>query len=414
MKSLTKLLTAGVLAATALGVTVFGFNGNAAANASCRWQYTNNGDFTTSSTPVFNSICGVPQGVGNEPDFVQLRQSTNGNDEDNQNNPDYAKSLTAACNVGDKFDIHTYIHNDALSQDNNNGSGSAVAHNVALAMSATLNTAASNFTFGSKISASNADTVSDTASLNCGSNVQLKLVAQSVHIYSAPYSWQNISDSAVNGATTIGSPTVGSGDQWGCWNYRIVVVYQVQVQSVPAPQITAMCDLLTVTATEDRKVTINQFKFTAVNASFKNLVVNWGDSNSDTFTDSKGVVGQTHQLPGSPNQFEIMATANFVDINGQPIRSTNGNCAQIVKFIPNRPPTIINVCTGDTSNVNTGVASQGGNCSTNTVTTTSSNQTPPTTLVNTGPGSVVAIFAAATAAGTVAYRRLLARRLSRQ
>jgi len=37
----------------------------------------------------------------------------------------------------------------------------------------------------------------------------------------------------------------------------------------------------------------------------------------------------------------------------------------------------------------------------------------PTALVNTGPGSVIAIFAVATAAGTFLYRRLLTRRLSR-
>ncbi len=40
-------------------------------------------------------------------------------------------------------------------------------------------------------------------------------------------------------------------------------------------------------------------------------------------------------------------------------------------------------------------------------------QPAPTALVNTGPGSVAAIFAAATAAGTILYRRVLTRRLSR-
>lgn len=40
-------------------------------------------------------------------------------------------------------------------------------------------------------------------------------------------------------------------------------------------------------------------------------------------------------------------------------------------------------------------------------------QPTPTALVNTGPGSVAAIFAAATAVGAIVYRRLLTRRLSR-
>jgi uncharacterized repeat protein (TIGR01451 family) len=51
-----------------------------------------------------------------------------------------------------------------------------------------------------------------------------------------------------------------------------------------------------------------------------------------------------------------------------------------------------------------------------TPTTPASTTTPaaPSQLVNTGPGSVIAIFAAASAAGAVAYRWITARRLSRQ
>jgi hypothetical protein len=55
------------------------------------------------------------------------------------------------------------------------------------------------------------------------------------------------------------------------------------------------------------------------------------------------------------------------------------------------------------------------------VTPPSTPQTPatpgvagPTTLVNTGPGSAIAAFVAATIAGAFGYRRLLSRRLSRQ
>jgi hypothetical protein len=45
---------------------------------------------------------------------------------------------------------------------------------------------------------------------------------------------------------------------------------------------------------------------------------------------------------------------------------------------------------------------------------TTTTTTPPTKLVNTGAGSVIGIFAAATAAGAAAYRFVLGRRLSRQ
>ena len=47
-------------------------------------------------------------------------------------------------------------------------------------------------------------------------------------------------------------------------------------------------------------------------------------------------------------------------------------------------------------------------------TTTTSTPATPTKLVNTGAGSVIGIFAAATAAGAAAYRVVLGRRLSRQ
>jgi len=49
-----------------------------------------------------------------------------------------------------------------------------------------------------------------------------------------------------------------------------------------------------------------------------------------------------------------------------------------------------------------------------TTTTTTSTPAAPTTLVNTGAGSVAGIFAAAVAFGAVAYRVVLSRRLSRQ
>jgi hypothetical protein len=56
------------------------------------------------------------------------------------------------------------------------------------------------------------------------------------------------------------------------------------------------------------------------------------------------------------------------------------------------------------------------NCPTTPPTTPPATTTPgqPTTLVNTGPGSAVAAFVAATIAGAFGYRRFLSRRLSRQ
>ncbi len=396
MRFLSKLIAG----ATVLGVTaamLLSFGG--VAQADC-YQYNPNG-FTTSSTPVFNNICGAPEGVNNESDFVRIRPDLDGNDEDNStNNPAYTVGgINAACNTGDKFDIWNYLHNDASQDDNDNGAGSAVAHNVQTHMTAPLGTTSSSFNFGDTVTASNAASVTDSASLSCGgTQVKLSIVPGSVHIYSIPYNgWENLSDSSVNSAVSLGSPSLGSGDMWGCWNYRMVIVYQVQVtRPTPPPQVTATCNLFTVLANTDRTVTVNQFTYTGVNASFKNAVINWGDSNTDTLTNANSVIGQTHQYANN-GTYMVSILVDFAVPGQNDVTSggTGTSCAEQVTFNGGTPPVI----TPPTS-----------------TTTTSSTPPPaaPTALVNTGPGSVAGLFAGTAAIGTLGYRRMLSRRLSRQ
>jgi hypothetical protein len=347
MKSFKKILGSTIASVVALSTALLVTTaGN--ASAAC-FQYSATG-MQTSTTPVFNNICGVPSllssnegqyPIGDESDFVRIRQNVSGNDTVSKDNPKLHDQLSAACNSGDKFDVWTYVHNDASQDFNNNGSGSAVAKDVKVALAASqLNTTNSNFNFGSTVSASNATSVSDSATLSCnGKQVKLTLVPGSVHYNNnlQQTSYGNLSDSVVNSTTGIGSPvwpTSGGGTEWGCWDYRIVVVYEVQVQVIPpAPEVTAKCDMLGVVADQSRKVTVNKFNFTAKNATVKSIVLNWGDNSANTtLTNANEVVGQTQ----------------------------------------------------------------------------------PTTLVNTGAGSTLGLFAAVTAAGAVAYRYMLGRRLSRQ
>lgn len=241
-----KALSVGAGAAVALSAALaVSLAGNASAIA-C-YQYDPSGNFQTSQTPVFNNICGITstlsstQGsypLGDEPNFVRIRPNTSGSPL-GANNPPLVNSLSASCNNGDKFDVWTYIHNDAMSAFNNNGSGSAVAHDVSLATTAPVNTTNSSFIFGSTVSASNAASVSDTASLDCnGKQVQLTLVPGSVHFNNdlSQTSFGNLSDSVVNGSTPVGSPgPMSTGTQWGCWEFRIVVVYTVTVQQQATP-----------------------------------------------------------------------------------------------------------------------------------------------------------------------------------
>jgi hypothetical protein len=394
-----KLLNKLGLGSTVVGVVgamLLTFSGMAsAATASC-YQYNANG-FVTSATPVFNNICGAPEGINNESDFVRVRQDANGNDEDNTNNPAYTVGkLSSTCQSGTNYDVWNYLHNDATSDDNDNGTGSAVAHNVQTHLTAALNTSSTSFNFGDTVTASNAASVSDSATIDCGSNeVKLSLVPGSVHIYSIPYAaWENMSDSSINGATTLGSPTMGSGDMWGCWNYRMVIVYQVTVTKIQTPPaVAATCTLLSVQANSDRKVTISNLTDQTTGATLKDVVINWGDNSSDTYTSLDSAISQSHTYSAN-NSYVVYATMDFT-VPGQSDITSGGanseNCAKEVTFNSTTPPTVTPPTT------------------TTPVTTTS---TTPTQLVNTGPGSVIGIFAAVSAFSAIAYRWFLGRKVT--
>ena len=335
----------------------------AKASAACV-QYDPNA--TTPTTPVFNNICNVPQGIGNEPDFVRVRQSSNGNNEDNQNNPAYVDTLNAACNANDQFDVWTYVHNNAVSAFNNNGSGTAVAHNVNLHLTAPLNTTNDKFTFSSSVSASNAAGVQDSATLNCnGKPVQLTLVPTSVHIYSQQYNWHDLPDSSVNSTFPIGSPNLGSGDQWGCWEYRIVVVYSVKVTQPQVQVQDVVCSLLELSVVDQKGRKVHA-KVTgqATNTTISGYSISWGDGTSNNVQESDHTFSKdgTYTVTGN-------VTAQ---VNGQDKTATSDNCKKQVTFSPTAPPV----------------------------------------LPNTGSGDIVGIFSLVTVAGALAHRYLLGRKSS--
>ncbi len=260
MKRLTRFLTSLVTAGFVL-VSSLVFSGVAFADSqpAC-FQYNSSGDFVTSTTPVFNDICNDPTGInsvdgpvplGNESNFVRIRQDISGIDTSNATNlPLQIGSLTNSCTPGSKFDVWTYIHNDAMSQYNYNGSGPAVANNVKLNISAPgIGTNGQTFNFTSTVSADNAAaTVSDTAFLICNNTQQVKLTEVPNSVYYtlnvASPTWYSLPDSTVNGTTNIGNPIFPQpgqvGYQWGCYDYRLIVVYQLTVSSVPTtpPPIT--------------------------------------------------------------------------------------------------------------------------------------------------------------------------------
>lgn len=189
------------------------------------------GTIVAPATPAFNIHAG-------EQNFVQIRKNMNNDNKVLPATNPYSDSVNAACSVGEKFDINTFIHNGANDEFNDNGNGTAVAHDVTLAMSAPLNQKQKNFTFSSTVTGKDKNgaaitPASDSTKLNCASDVELKLVAQTVNVYSAPYGWRQGSDSAVNGTMPIGSPNFGSGELYGCFQYIVVIVYTVEVKPVP-------------------------------------------------------------------------------------------------------------------------------------------------------------------------------------
>lgn len=141
------------------------------------------------------------------------------------------------------------------------------------------------------------------------------------------------------------------------------------------------CTAFDVTKGDNRTVTVKDFAYSVKNgATFKNVVLSWGDSSDNLTTDAKNIIGQGHKY-SKDGTYTIDAVVHFT-VNGQDKTDT---CSKQVSFT-----------------------------STPTTPTTPSKPTAPKELANTGPGEVVALVVAAIAVGTVASRLFLSRRLARQ
>ncbi|HSX46500.1 MAG TPA: hypothetical protein VLF87_00720 [Patescibacteria group bacterium] len=407
--SFKKLVTSLALTAAAV---IMPLAAPGLAHAAGCFQYSNNGDFFTSHTPVFNNICGDPTPInstegpvpiGNESDFVRIRPDTSGDVTSNKNNPALRNSLTTACKTGDKFDVWTYIHNDAVSQDNNNGTGSAVAKDVKLAMTAPIGQNNDNpYTFKSTISASNAtpSSVSDTAFMTCnGKKVKLTLVTNTVKYTTnvASPSFAGLPDSAVNGVTSLGNPVFGSGMVWGCWNYRIVVVYQVTVQEVPEQQSLGECKVADFSVDfKSRKVTVNSITPSLTNATVVGHKVNWGDGSAEFTDQNANFTAQSHTY-AKDGTYNVVTSVHVKFADGHMEWKTSSDCARSFTFAPNQEN-----CTvpGKES-----FPKNSPECK-----ETPSSPPTPTSLPNTGAGNIAGIFGAVTVAGALIHRFVLSRK----
>lgn len=169
------------------------------------------------------------------------------------------------------------------------------------------------------------------------------------------------------GNNSLKNIAVVDTDQTGEYNNDATVNVTKVCDKVP----TYSCDLFKITKGDNRTVTINEFKTSAANgATFKDVVVDWGDSTTATFTNA---VNQKHQYTRD-GEFTIRAVARFT-VNGQTKEATSESCVAKVNFNTPVTPT-------------------------------------PTVLPNTGAGAVAGIFAAVTTAGAAAHRFVLGRRFN--
>ncbi|HEY1645236.1 MAG TPA: hypothetical protein VGF75_02525, partial [Candidatus Saccharimonadales bacterium] len=328
--------------------------------------------------------------LGNEPDFVRIRQSSTNTTsptatQDEAADPAYSiGSISAACTPGQEFDVWNYLHNNAYTQDNDNGSGSAVATGVTGDLSVPLGTAnaGTTFNFGYTVSASNATTVSDSANLDCSNDVSLSLVPGSIHVLISPTgSWQDLipeSTSSLNTPIALGNPVWGSGSEWGCWDYRILITYEVEVTPVPPTQTPAVCSGITNDAAD-----IESVNYTANSANVTGILLNLysGTSTSGTPVASSNQVPYTFANLAAGQQYTVVATVQSSNLGN----ISSPNC-QVTFTTPTTPPP---------------------------VTTTSAPTS--TTLPNTGPGTAgtVGIFAGVTVLGAALYNWVIRRRLAK-
>jgi uncharacterized repeat protein (TIGR01451 family) len=173
------------------------------------------------------------------------------------------------------------------------------------------------------------------------------------------------------------------------------------VVTFTAPQPIYTCDEFTVSSGTDNDVTVTNFADTVENgATFSNLVINWGDNSAPTPATTP--IGTTHTYAAS-GTYVITAVAHF-NVNGQDVTAGGASCQATV---PVNAPT----CT-------TGQTGTYPNCVTPVTPTTPTTPTPtatyvaPVSLINTGPGNVVAGFVAISVLGAFGYRWFLKRQLS--
>lgn len=184
------------------------------------------GEETSGTTfPAFNIFHGVPS-VGNEADFIRVKI-------DGEPNSALRNTVDIDCDNGDRFDVWFYLHNGAKPSLNAGGTGAGVADNV----NAKVNfptTKRSNFSITGGVTASDAQAISDNATIKCGDKLfKMKYVSNSAQAFlDLSNTMINLPAAFVNGSGAAVGTTGLNGKMWGCWEQRVWMGLKVEVTEV--------------------------------------------------------------------------------------------------------------------------------------------------------------------------------------
>jgi hypothetical protein len=263
----------------------------------------------------------------------------------------------ASANSCDLLEYSARLHNIAYDEINNLNVTVSLPAAAGTSNTSTITTSASN---------AFPTTTSATTTLNLTSSQTVSYVSGTTELLDSN---GNLITKLPDGITGSG---VNVGNIDGSTTEYINFEAKVSCPSQPT-QPSYSCNLLNVSTTADRQVNANVQYSAANGATFQSVSYNFGDNTTPLTTASTSA---THSYANYGN-YTVTASVLF-SVNGSNQTSTNANCTKTVSFTAPTTPTT------------------------------------PTTLVNTGAGNVIGLFAAATVAGVFAHRLFLSRRLSRE
>ena len=187
----------------------------------------NQAEYTGNGQPQFNAYTSV-ENFGNEKDFFRVGPvAGKGSQFSNEYN---------VCEGEAQFNV--YVHNGAPEVYNGtDNDGTGVAKDTKLAIKLQKD---GKETSKAVISASNAQSVSDTAAVRCAdSDVTVEYIMDSATVYGKgiPGGSQKLDNAVVSGGTLIGS-YANNGIMAGCWDQRVYVTIKVKVTKKVVPPVT--------------------------------------------------------------------------------------------------------------------------------------------------------------------------------